>query len=111
MLISVSHIPIVKLLWINFAISIHCVHMQWHTLNSVEHGWEKGSASSDGLIQNIPSWNRTGAPKAQQFQQYIYFLPFQRNRKGTAALQHNVLQKFRGVLMRCHFFLELSEEV
>ena len=111
MLISVSHIPIVKLLWINFAITIHCIQEQWHTLNSVEHGWEKEAACSDGLIQNIPSWNRTGAPKALQFQEYIYFLPIQRNRKSTAAPQRNALQKIRDILMRCHFFLELVGEV
>lgn len=55
MLISVSHFPIIKLLWINFAITIHYIQEQWHTLNSVDHGWEKGAASSNGLIQNIPS--------------------------------------------------------
>lgn len=71
----------------------------------------KGAASSDGLIPNIPSWNRTGAPKALQFQEYIYFLPIQRKRKSTAAPQCNAVQKFKGILMRCCFFLELFGEV
>lgn len=42
MFISASHIPIVKLIWISLAITTHCIQEHWQTLNSVEHGWERG---------------------------------------------------------------------
>lgn len=110
MLISVSHTPI-NHLWINLGVIVHHTQERRHTLNNIECGWEKEAAYSKSVIQNIPFWSRTGAPKALQFQEHIYFLPIQRNWKSAAAPQCNALQKFRGILMRCCFFLELFGEL